>query len=329
MDDPKISVIVPVYKVEPYLRKCLDSIVNQSCRNLEIILVDDGSPDNCGAICDEYASKDERIIVIHQENKGLSEARNAGLLVATGDYIGYVDSDDYIDSDMYEHLLHIAKKYDADISQCGVVFEEADKSWDEYCPPKAFHVETTENGMPQKAQKWLSCTVWNKLYKASTVKGIVYDWVHCYGEDLAYNMMALGKAKTVAFSSLAKYHYIQRTGSICHTLNVQKRYEALLSILNKGAIQQENNSQAHSNILRLKALAISDIGSQIARYGNSNKSLKTGIRAHARTIEKETRGFSALSSKERLKLLLISRAWFLYRPLILLRHNILFRKHSA
>jgi len=102
--EAKISVIVPVYKVEPYLRKCLDSIVGQTHRNLEIILVDDGSPDNCGAICDEYAARDERIKVIHKENGGVASARNAGLAVASGDYIGWGGSDDWIETDMMSQL---------------------------------------------------------------------------------------------------------------------------------------------------------------------------------------------------------------------------------
>ena len=103
MKEPKISVVVPVYKVEPYLRKCLDSIVNQTYRNLEIILVDDGSPDNCGAICDEYAAGDSRIRVIHQENGGVSSARNAGLSAVTGEWVGWVDSDDWLS------LIHISE----------------------------------------------------------------------------------------------------------------------------------------------------------------------------------------------------------------------------
>ena len=98
----KISVIVPIYKVEKYLARCVDSIINQTYKNLEIILVDDGSPDGCGAMCDEYAKKDERIKVIHKENGGLSSARNAGLDIATGDYIAFVDSDDRLSSDAYE-----------------------------------------------------------------------------------------------------------------------------------------------------------------------------------------------------------------------------------
>ena len=119
--EPKISVIVPVYKVEPYLRKCLDSIINQTYRNLQIILVDDGSPDNCGAICDEYASKDSRIEVIHQENGGVSAARNAGLKLAAGDYIGWVDSDDWIEPDMYAYMLENMQKYEADIAVCSQI----------------------------------------------------------------------------------------------------------------------------------------------------------------------------------------------------------------
>ena len=102
MVQPKISVIVPIYKVEPYLRRCLDSIVNQTYRNLEIILVDDGSPDNCGNICDEYAQKDLRIEVIHKENGGLSSARNIAIDKANGDYLAFVDSDDWLDTDMFE-----------------------------------------------------------------------------------------------------------------------------------------------------------------------------------------------------------------------------------
>ena len=115
-NNPKISVIVPVYKVEKYLDKCVESIVNQTYKNLEIILVDDGSPDNCPAMCDEWAEKDERIRVIHKENGGLADARNAGMDIATGDYIGFVDSDDWIEPNMYEVLLKNALKYDADIS---------------------------------------------------------------------------------------------------------------------------------------------------------------------------------------------------------------------
>ena len=118
--DSLVSVIVPVYKVEKYLSKCLDSIVNQTYKNLEIILVDDGSPDNSGKICDEYAQKDSRIKVIHKENGGLSSARNAGLDIATGEYIAFADSDDSVHLDFVEKLYRAIKEENADIACCSV-----------------------------------------------------------------------------------------------------------------------------------------------------------------------------------------------------------------
>lgn len=120
---PKISVIVPVYKMEPYLRNCLDSIMNQTYQNLEIILVDDGSPDNCGAICDECAARDARLVVLHTANCGAYEARNSALDIAGGDYIGFVDADDWLDPHMYESLLSLALEYNADIAQCEMINE--------------------------------------------------------------------------------------------------------------------------------------------------------------------------------------------------------------
>ena len=111
MEKDLISVIVPVYKVEKYLEKCIESIIKQTYTNLQIILVDDGSPDNCGKICDEYAKKDSRIEVIHKINGGLSDARNVGINRANGRYIGFVDSDDYVEPDYLEQLLNNFKKY--------------------------------------------------------------------------------------------------------------------------------------------------------------------------------------------------------------------------
>ena len=114
---PKVSVIIPVYNVEPYLRQCLDSVVNQTLRDIEIICVDDGSPDNCGMIIDEYAKNDNRIIAIHKENGGYGSAINKGLEIAKGEYIGIVESDDWIEINMYEELYNNAIQYNADITK--------------------------------------------------------------------------------------------------------------------------------------------------------------------------------------------------------------------
>lgn len=115
--EPKISVIVPVYNVEQVLSKCVDSILNQTYKNLEVILVDDGSPDNCPLLCDEYTKRDSRIVVIHKMNGGLSSARNSGIEAATGDFITFVDSDDWIAIDRFEYEIALLDKYNADVTQ--------------------------------------------------------------------------------------------------------------------------------------------------------------------------------------------------------------------
>ena len=120
MNNLLISIIVPIYNVEKYLVKSVNSIINQTYKNLEIILVNDGSTDTCGDICEKFKNIDRRIIVIHKKNGGLSDARNAGLQVAKGDYIGFVDSDDWIEKNMYQELLNISLKENSDIVSCGV-----------------------------------------------------------------------------------------------------------------------------------------------------------------------------------------------------------------
>lgn len=118
---PLISVIVPIYKVEQYLNRCVQSIVDQTYKNLEIILVDDGSPDNSPAMCDAWAEKDDRVQVVHKKNGGVSSARNAGLDAANGAYIGFVDGDDYIEPDMYAQLLQAIQKDSSDMAVCGIL----------------------------------------------------------------------------------------------------------------------------------------------------------------------------------------------------------------
>lgn len=123
MEQPKISIVIPVYNVEPYLHRCLDSVIGQTYQNLEIIIVDDGSTDASGLICDEYAEKDNRVLVIHTDNNGAFAARNCGLDAAKGEYIGFVDADDWLDADMYKTLMALTMEYNADIAQCEMANE--------------------------------------------------------------------------------------------------------------------------------------------------------------------------------------------------------------
>lgn len=211
MNGAKISVIVPVYKVEPYLRKCLDSIVGQSHKNLEIILVDDGSPDRCGAICDEYAAQDGRVRVIHKENGGLSSARNAALEAATGEYIGFVDSDDWIEPDMFDYLLRGMQRYRADVGVCGVIEEypkrQACRGWDRV---EAFG---REDGIRLLLQSGTFQSMWDKLWKRELFEGVRFPQGRNY-EDLAVAHRLLARAAGLVCLPEAKYHYLQRANSI-------------------------------------------------------------------------------------------------------------------
>ena len=172
-----VSVIVPIYKVEPYLKKCVDSIRNQTYKNLEIILVDDGSPDECPKMCDDFAKEDNRIKVIHRKNGGLSAARNSGLEIATGKYIGFVDSDDYIHSKMYEILVGRLEEKSADLAVCRVqdVFEIGE----EEALSTEEKVETMTNVEALKSiyGNWGTDMVvaWNKLYKRELFEELRYN----------------------------------------------------------------------------------------------------------------------------------------------------------
>ena len=211
-----ISVIVPVYKVEPYLRRCVDSILAQSYTNLEIILVDDGSPDNCPAICDEYAAKDDRVRVIHKPNGGLSDARNAGLDIATGEWLSFIDSDDWIESSMYEILIKNANKHDAQISIGGVLDELMTEYGIIVRKTTAGESITTESREKLDAIRHFlthSWSAWDKIYRREVFDGIRYP-VGEINEDEAIALRLLNNCDRVAYTNEPFYHYISRPESI-------------------------------------------------------------------------------------------------------------------
>lgn len=224
---PLISVIVPVYKVEAYLDKCISSIVNQTYKNLEIILVDDGSPDNCPAMCDDWAEKDSRIRVIHKENGGLSDARNAGMAVATGELMGFVDSDDTIHPDMYRLLYESMVENDSDISACGVEMVWEDGSPSRILTKSGCCVLEQEEAMRAVIEEsWLQQPVWYKLYKTALIHDIPFP-VGKYHEDVFWTYQAVGSAKRVSVFDTPCYYYLQRSGSIMEESYSLKRLDAV------------------------------------------------------------------------------------------------------
>lgn len=207
-----ISVIVPVYNVEAYLRKCVDSICAQTYRNLEIILVDDGSPDNCGAICDEYARKDPRVKVIHKKNGGLSDARNAGLDICNGEYVAFVDSDDWIEPQMYQRLYELIEQFDAEMAIGGIVDEVVENGETRTVNITQYEKAPFAEDNLEMMRRYFQTAwaAWDKLYRAELFDGIRYP-VGEINEDEAIVLQLLDRCRRVCYSNEVFYHYIRRT----------------------------------------------------------------------------------------------------------------------
>lgn len=216
-----ISVVVPVYNVEKYLKRCIESILNQTYKNLEIILVDDGSKDKSGQICDEYSKKDERIKVIHKENGGLSDARNVGVENGLGKYICFIDSDDYIDVKFLENLYLIIKKYNADISVCCYKIVYENSNYLKIEERREFKEEIWNKEQSYKELLLfgkLENYIWNKLFKKSLFNGICFPNGKKM-EDIGTTYLLLDKAKKIVKTNYVGYFYMQRKGSIMSNLN--------------------------------------------------------------------------------------------------------------
>ena len=227
MEQQKISVIVPVYRVEAFLDRCVQSIANQSYRNLEIILVDDGSPDNCPAMCDAWAEKDSRVKVIHKKNGGLSDARNAGMAIATGEFMGFVDSDDWIAPDMYQHLYDLLEADGSDIAACGVEMVWEDGTPSRMLTKSGYCVLDQEDAMRAIIEEsWLKQPVWYKLYKTALICDIPFP-VGKYHEDVFWSYQTVGKTQKVSVSDKVGYYYAQRSGSIMGEGYSLKRLDAV------------------------------------------------------------------------------------------------------
>lgn len=209
----KISVIVAAYNIEQYISKCLDSIINQTYKNLEIIVVDDGSSDGTGRIADQYAKIDSRFVVAHKENGGVSSARNRGIDIATGDYIGFVDGDDTIEEDMYEMLINNAVKYDADISHCGYRIVEGDKETLFYDSKKLIIQNRKKGVLDLFDGTFIEPSLCNKIFKRKIVGDIRLDESIKINEDLLFNVLLFNNSSKSIFEDKAKYNYMKRDGS--------------------------------------------------------------------------------------------------------------------
>lgn len=232
-----ISVIVPVYNVEQYLNQCVESLVHQDYRNIEIILIDDGSTDKSGEFCEKWSLKDARVKVVHTENHGLSAARNVGINRTNGKYIYFIDSDDWAEKDLLSTLLSNIQACDADLSSCGIKKDYGDKELN--LNKKQECVRVTQKQMFHEilCNESVQGYVCNKLFKRELVKGLFFDENLFSQEDMDFTMRYLEKCKTCVYTMSEYYHYRQRMGSMTgesgyspRKLSIAKVYEQAISI---------------------------------------------------------------------------------------------------
>lgn len=248
MSSEKISVIVPVYNVEEYLKRCIDSIINQTYQNLEIILVDDGSPDNCPKMCDDYAERDGRIKAVHKENGGLASARNAGLKIADGAYITFVDSDDYIKSDMLEQMLALAKNNSADVVQIAFEREKAGLNESEVSEKSIKTIIGDDNIRLYALDRILRPEACGKLYKSELFKNIEFNSGIKYAEDVEFGLRFYKNVKCSVVSNEKMYFYSVNPNSLTASSLSPGRLAEPVMLLN-AALAEKNCGWLYKCIL--------------------------------------------------------------------------------
>lgn len=228
--DKLISVIIPAYNIEAYIERCLDSIVGQTYENLEVIIVDDGSTDRTGELLDQYKENDHRIKVFHKKNGGVSSARNFGLDVAHGDYIGFVDGDDVIEKDMFQMLIELMEQEQVDIAHCGYKMVFPDRVDDYYNTRKKKIQSHTEGLEDLLSGQMIEPAVYNKLYKSRLFEHVRFDENLKINEDLKVNYLLFRQAQKSVYYDVPKYSYMIRGNSATGSNTLIKKNQDTLQV---------------------------------------------------------------------------------------------------
>lgn len=248
MNNERISIIVPVYKVEPYIKRCVDSILAQSYKNIEVILVDDGSPDKSGTICDEYAALDSRVKVIHQKNMGLSEARNNGIREATGDYLCFIDSDDFVHCDYCRGLLSLSKEYNAPMAVCGYEFTLGDSviiNQENYDVTVRDRKEAIHHLINNENTNY----VWGRIYKRELFDGLQFERGRLC-EDIAIMYKLVNRCDIVVYTDAPYYGYYDNSRSITSTISSKLEYHTMIGWYEQYQFCKENYPELTERCLK-------------------------------------------------------------------------------
>jgi glycosyltransferase involved in cell wall biosynthesis len=305
---PEISIIVPVYNVELYINKCLDSILNQTLTNIEIIVVNDGSTDNSGSICNEYAEKDNRVRIIHKTNGGLSSARNAGIKIARGEFLGFVDSDDYIDDNFYKRLYELCKETNSDISICkfareinGILINE---------PEEEVNIEMDNIESMRQLFKGVlfRFSVCNKLFKKTCFENILFPEGRIH-EDLSTTYKLFNNSSKAIYTNYKGYIYVNRENSILTSKFNKNRLDAFIGWDEILSFMEENYPQLSREFLSCFAYGAVDNTFKILNQVENKEQRVTYLNIIRQLVRKYYRNIiknDALSLKYKFILLLLS-----------------------
>lgn len=325
----KISIIIPVYNIAEYLPRCLDSVLVQTHKNLEIIVVDDGSIDSSKDVINAYSEKDSRIVAIFKENSGVSDTRNKGLEIATGDYIGFVDGDDYIEPDMYEILLKNALKYNADISHCGYKLITPITEYYFYNTGRIVEQNKKEGVIDLIRGDFVEPGIWNKLYKSSVINDIRMPLNIKNNEDYLFNVMVFFNAEKSIYEDKTPYHYILRKNSATTSEISQNKIFDTLKVRNKVYEMFKDDTDifpfALKNILKTNLGVYRTLvtNKSAKKYSSYKKEIKNNVNK----LYKEAKALGVLNKRLKVDSILI-----LYFPigykLLYKVYNTLFRKRN-
>lgn len=313
MSNPLISVIIPAYNIEPYIARCLDSVLAQSYTNLEIIIVNDGSKDNTGNILEEYKKKDDRIRVIHKENTGVSDTRNKGIDAATGEYIGFVDGDDVIHQDMYKTLLENAIKYDADISHCGYQMVFPNRTDDYYGTEKLVLQDNHKGVFDLLDASYVEPGLCIKLYRRDLIGKYRLDKSIRINEDLLFNYDMFKKAKKSVYEDKMLYYYMVRSASA--STQKTNRYKILnpVDVMRHIMNNEEGELQAIAQrrlFYLLEKICVQD-KSQLREHISEEE--YTRLKLEAKRVLKAAKNNCFISVKQRCQAILAIYFPMLYR----------------
>ncbi len=320
MEEIKVTVVMPIYNVEPWLCRAIESVAAQTYQNLEILLVDDGSTDGSGKICDQYVQVDKRIRVIHKENKGLSNVRNVGIEQATGDYIGFVDGDDYIDADTIELQVKNIEKYGAEIVCCGFYLETETGHKTLQNGTGEVIVCTGEEGKNYLLRgHYAFPSMCNKLYARRLFPYIKNDESIRYTEDYLANYFAIQQASCVVAADVCKYHYVQRKGSYVMAKLNEGQFDAIR--VSDIIMAREGDSHNMPFCVRRRMIIVLSLINRMIKSGDFQDRMPE-LRKEVLQHKNEILTSGLYGKKERFSAVLLSRFPMLYALIVKMKYRI-------